>query len=148
MMAGESLVTLRVSRGFTATPERVFDAWLDPDTAGKWLFAAPNGQMARVEIDARVGGKFLFADRRDGEDVEHVGEYLEIDRPRRLVFTFGVPKYSPIMTRVTIDIAPTETGCELTLTHDGVLPEWATQTEGGWTMILAGLARTLGASTV
>jgi len=143
MMAGESLVSLSVSHRFTATPERVFDAWLDPSTAGKWFVATPTGQMVRVEIDARVGGKFVFVDRRDGEDVEHVGEYLEIDRPRRLVFTFAVPKYSSVITRVTIDIALTETGCDLTLTHDNVLPEWATQTEAGWTMILDGLGRTL-----
>lgn len=143
MMAGESLVTLRVSHRFTATPECVFDAWLDPDTAGKWLFATPTGRMVRVEIDARVGGKFVFVDQRDGDDVEHIGEYLELDRPRRLVFTFAVPKFSPLLTRVTIDIAPTETGCDLTLTHDGVLPEWESRAESGWTAILDGLGRTL-----
>ncbi len=143
MMAGESLVSLRVCHRFTAAPERVFDAWLDPDTAGKWLFAAPTGRMVRVEIDAQVGGKFVFVDRRDDEDVEHTGEYLEIDRPRRLVFTFAVPKYSSVVTRVTIDIAPTKTGCDLTLTHDGVLPEWASRTESGWTMILEGLGQTI-----
>jgi len=143
MMAGESLVTVRVSHRFTATPDRVFDAWLDPNTAGKWLFAAPTGRMVRIEIDARIGGKFVFVDQRDGEDVEHVGEYLEIDRPRRLVFTFAVPKYSSVLTRVTIDIAPTAAGCDLTLTHEGVLPEWASRSEAGWTMILDGLGRTL-----
>jgi uncharacterized protein YndB with AHSA1/START domain len=143
MMAGESFVTLCVSHRFAAVPERVFDAWLDPDTAGKWLFATPTCRMVRVEIDARIGGKFVFVDQRDGEDVEHCGEYLEIDRPRRLVFTFAVPKYSSVLTRVTIDIAPTETGCDLTFTHDGVLPEWASPTESGWTKILDGLGRTL-----
>ena len=76
-----------------------------------------------MEIDARVGGCFNIT-RRDGEDVEHVGTYLEIDRPRRLVFTFGVPKFSAQMTRVSIDLKPLPAGCELTLTHEGVLPEW------------------------
>jgi uncharacterized protein YndB with AHSA1/START domain len=131
-----------MTRHFDASPERVFDAWLDPSTAGKWLFATPSGQMMRVEIDARVGGKFLLV-RRDGDDVDHVGEYLEIDRPRRLVFTFKVPKYSPDSTKVIIDIAPAGKGCDLTLTHEGVLPEWLDRTRQGWTMILDSLTREL-----
>ncbi|HEY2444308.1 MAG TPA: SRPBCC domain-containing protein [Rhizomicrobium sp.] len=137
-MPQDSKISLKVSRRYAAAPERVFDAWLDPKTVGKWLFATPNGQMIRVEIDARVGGQFTIV-RREGDDIEHVGEYLEIDRPRRLVFTFGVPKFSAEMTRVTVEIAPAGQGCELTLTHDGVLPEWAERTQSGWGMILDGL---------
>jgi len=129
---------LRLTRHFDASPERVFDAWLDPATAGRWLFATPTGQMTRVQIDARVGGKFLLI-RREEDDVEHIGEYLEVDRPRRLVFTFKVPKYSAEMTKVSIDIVPDGTGCNLTLTHEGVLPEWSDRTRQGWTMILDNL---------
>ena len=136
--------TVRVSHRFKASPERVFDAWLDPKRAGKWLFATPTGEMVRAEIDARVGGSFLFVDRRNGEDVEHVGKYLEIDRPRRLVFTFAVPKFSAELTTVTINIVAEGTGAELTLTHEGVLPDRAERVEQGWGMILDRLAVTLG----
>jgi uncharacterized protein YndB with AHSA1/START domain len=87
-------VKLSVTRQFSATAERVFDAFLDPAKAGKFMFATASGTMVRVAIDARVGGSYAFVDRRDGEDVEHVGEYLEIQRPRRLVFTLQVPRYS------------------------------------------------------
>ena len=100
----------------------------------------------RAEIDARIGGAFTFVDRRDGEDVLHTGEYLEIDRPRRLVFTFSVDS-SP-GDRVTIDIVLLESGSELTLTHE-MQPEWAeyaSRTEQGWAGILEGLATTLGES--
>jgi uncharacterized protein YndB with AHSA1/START domain len=145
-MATENVRSLQVVRRFDASAERVFDAWLDPNTAGKWLFATESGQMVRVEIDPRVGGSFNFT-RRDGDDVEHVGEYLEIDRPRRLVFTFSVPKFAKQVTRVTVEIVPLESGCQLTLTHEDVLPEWASATEAGWTMILDTLARTLGSGT-
>jgi len=139
-MSAPSADTIRVSRGFTASAERVFDAWLDPQKAGKWLFATPTGQMVRVEIDAQVGGKFNFTERRNGEDIEHVGEYFEIDRPRRLVFTFMVPKFSQVATRVTIEIVPAGTGCDLTLSHEGVLPEWQSRTESGWATLLGSLA--------
>ena len=143
-MTTEPCIEVRVARHFSIAPERVFDAWLDPVNAGRWLFATLSGQMVRVEIDARIGGSFILVDRRDGEDVEHVGEYLEIDRPRRLAFTFAVPKFSTESTRVTIGIVASETGCELTLIHEGVLPEYASRTETGWNGILDRLAATLG----
>jgi uncharacterized protein YndB with AHSA1/START domain len=145
MMSVESLATVRVTRRFGASAERIFDAWLDPEKASTWLFATASGQMVRAEIDARVGGWFCFVDRRDGEDIVHRGEYLEIDRPRRLVFTFFVEKYSSDISRVIIEIAPLGAGCELTLTHEKVPHEYASRTESGWTRILDGLARTLGA---
>jgi uncharacterized protein YndB with AHSA1/START domain len=142
-MSSGPMVQVRVTHRFSQPAEQVFDAWLDPDSAGRWLFATPTGKMVRVAIDARVGGSFTFVDRRDGQDVEHTGQYLEIDRPRRLVFTFMVPKYSTESTTVTIDVMPLGTGSALTLTHDGVLPDYASRTQEGWGKILTGLAATL-----
>jgi uncharacterized protein YndB with AHSA1/START domain len=145
MIAKESRATVRVTHRFAASPERVFEAWLDPRTTGKWLFATPTGQMTRVEIDARVGGRFSII-RKDGDEIEHTGEYLEIDPPHRLVFTFAVPKFSAEYTRVTIDIVRHGAGCELTLTHEGVLPDYAERTPEGWRMILDSLERMLAAA--
>lgn len=133
--------TIRVRRRFQATSERVFDAWLDPAKAGRFLFATPTGQMVRAEIDPRPGGSFCFVDRRGDEDVEHTGTYLEIDRPHRLVFSFSVPRYSSESTRVTIEIVPLGAGCELCLTHEGVLPNFADRTEEGWGDILETASR-------
>lgn len=133
--------TIQVGHTFSASPERVFDAWLDPTKAGQFLFATPTGQMVKAEIDARVGGRFLFVDRRDGTDVEHTGEYLEIERPSRLVFSFGVPQFSPEFTRVTVEIKPQGTGCVLILTHEGVLPDYQDRTQAGWGTILDGLEK-------
>jgi uncharacterized protein YndB with AHSA1/START domain len=145
-MSTDSNPMVRIVRRFDFPASRVFDAWLDPALAGKWLFATSTGKMVRAEIDPRVGGRFTFTDCRDGEDVEHTGEYLEIERPRRLVFTFGVPKFSPNFDRITIEIGPKDNGCELTLTHE-MKPEFrdfASRTEDGWTQIVEGLAASLG----
>lgn len=134
-----------VTRSFRHPPEAVFDAWLDPALARRFLFATPTGEMIRAEVDARVGGKFVFVDRRpDMGDVLHTGEYLEIDRPRRLVFTFGVPEYDPGFTRVEVEIAATGSGCEVRLTQCDTPDEWIEQSTKGWTMILESLERVLG----
>lgn len=135
--------TVRVARQFDAPPERVFDAWLDPANAGRWLFATPEGQMVRVEIDPRVGGAYTFVDRRNGEDIEHTGEYLEIERPRRLAFNFRVPKFSGEATRIVIEIVASGFGSQLVLVHEGVFPEFAQRTEQGWNDVLEGLSRAL-----
>ena len=136
-------IAIEVRHRYAASPERVFDAWFDAERARRWLFATAGGEMVVAEIDPRVGGGFRFTDRRDGEDVEHVGEYLEIDRPRRLVFRFGVPKYSPDFDVVTIEIAPREDGgCELTLVHR-TAPQWAEGAADGWSGILQGLDESL-----
>ncbi|WP_404335463.1 SRPBCC domain-containing protein [Sphingomonas sp. MMS12-HWE2-04] len=139
-------IVLTITREFAAAPERVFDAWLDPAIAGRFLFATPDGMMQTVEIDARVGGQALIVERRAGGDARHRLRFEEIDRPRRLVFLFSAdPAEAGQWTRVAIDIAPGAAGCTLTLTHQ-MDPAWAAyedQTRKGWTTILEGLARTL-----
>ena len=134
--------TVTVTRHLAAPPERVFDAWLDADCLGRWLFRTPAGELARLEVEPRVGGHFRVDERRDGELAAHHGEYVVLDRPRRLAFDFWT-SFSAERTRVTIDIAPAGSGSLLTLTHDGVWPDWADKTRMGWTTILDGLARSL-----
>jgi uncharacterized protein YndB with AHSA1/START domain len=146
-MTAKSTIPIVVSRRFDQPAERVFDAWLDEASVGKWLFATPDGRIVKAEIDARVTGKWTIVDRRDGEDATHTGEYLEIDPPQRLVFTFAVDKYQRMTAdRVTIEIVPQRADCELTLTHDmdAQHAEFAEQTAKGWKDILEGLAKTLG----
>ncbi|THD64780.1 SRPBCC domain-containing protein [Phenylobacterium sp.] len=135
------MAELTVTHTYAAVPERVFDAWLDPAIAGRFLFATPTGEMIRAEVDARVGGAFTFVDRRpDMGDVLHTGEYLEIDRPRRLAFTFGVPQFDPGFTKVVVEIVPTSAGgSTLTLTQSDVPDQWADGSKDGWGKILSAL---------
>jgi uncharacterized protein YndB with AHSA1/START domain len=130
-----------VTRIFGGPAERVFDAWLDAAAVGGWLFATPGGEMQRVEVDGREGGKFVIVEKRGQMPAEHFGTYTVLERPRKLVFTFATNKVDQAAV-VTVGIEPGAAGCKLTLTHE-LGPEWIAYREklvAGWTMILEGLA--------
>jgi uncharacterized protein YndB with AHSA1/START domain len=128
--------TLQIKRTFDDSPEAVFDAWIDPDTARKFLFATPDGEIVRCDIDARTGGSFTITRRDNSGDTEHVGVYEVVDRPHKLVFTFGVPAFTSDVTLVIIDIASTPSGCALTFTQEGVWADWLEKNIQAWNMIL------------
>ena len=128
--------TVMVTQKFASDEESIYDAFLDPKTASKFLFATPTGTMVRAEIDARVGGRYTIVERRDGKDVLHTGEYLELVRPLKMVFTFSVPEYSSEASTVEIHLAHLGEGCELKLINSGVPRGWAEKTREGWAAIL------------
>jgi uncharacterized protein YndB with AHSA1/START domain len=144
-MVEQDLIALRLVRRFEASPERVFDAWLDPRVASRWLFTGPTSQAHDVEIDPRVGGAWRITDRRDGIDYVAHGEYLEIDRPRRLVFSFGMPQFSPAFNRITVEIASDGAGALMTLIHEGVPASDREGLEAGWSEMFGHLTAALAA---
>ncbi len=76
-----------MTRRFDATPERVFDAWVDPALAVRWLFATAMRPLAHAAIDARVGGGYILIDRDSRPGIRRFGTYLRLDRPSHLAFT-------------------------------------------------------------
>lgn len=131
---------VEVVKEFGVSPEKVFDAWLNPDMIGHWM-VGPNlreEEVLNLKTNPTVGGTFSFVVRRDGEDLDHKGTYREMDRPNRLVFTWGVNEEAGDESVVTIEIEPTESGCRLTLTHE-LDPRWKEYTErtkAGWSYMM------------
>ena len=144
-MSAEPNVIVTVTERFEAPAEQVFDAWLDPEQVREWMSVSGSMKdLSRVRIDPRLGGSFAFVDVREGEKVEHVGTYLELERPRRLAFTWRVKPEEESST-VSIDIAAQESGCEATLKHE-LAPEWAKYAdscEAAWAIMLGGIAQVL-----
>jgi len=141
-MSDQAPVNVRVTRRFSASAQRVFEAWLDPEMIGRWMFGAAlrEEKILRLSIDARVGGQFSFVVLRQGKELDHTGKYLELIRPSRLVFTWGVGPGDS--SQVSVDIVSIGLGCELTLQH-ALHPDWANfaaQTEAGWAKMLGVLA--------
>jgi len=138
-------IEVSITRYFNASPERVFDAWLVPRTLGQWMFGprVRDENVVRLDVDPRVGGSFSLKVERNGELVDHVGTYLEMDRPHRLVFTWAVKGDSDdTPSQVHIDIAASSSGCVLTLVHtmDAKWADYAQRAQGAWNTMLDALA--------
>ncbi|HRE45103.1 MAG TPA: SRPBCC family protein [Terricaulis sp.] len=138
---------VRVTRRFDAAPERVFDAWLDPVWIGRFMFGPQlrDEQVVSLTSDPCVGGRFHYQVTRAGVLIDHTGTYRTIERPRRLVFTWGVDEEQGDLSVVTIEIAPHGDGCELTLSHQ-LHPDWAAyaeRTQQGWSFMIGKLAEAL-----
>jgi uncharacterized protein YndB with AHSA1/START domain len=140
-MSTQQKVEARVTRQFSVSAERVFDAFIDAQKLSIWM--GETGGDVRAEVDARVGGGFTLIVNRDGVDFEHVGEFLELERPRRIVFTWAVLPDFPVGDRVSVDIVATADGCELSLVHElkPEFGEFAERTQGGWNKYLDVLER-------
>lgn len=142
-MATAPAVRARVRRLFRAQAEDVFDAWIDPAKIRQW-FAPGMGETRQIDIDARVGGSFCIVQRRADADAIHTGTYLELERPRRLVFTWSTPPQSD-RSRVHVEIGAVADVCEVMLTHE-MEPRWAPHVdriERGWSTQLDAMASLL-----
>ena len=132
--SGEILVVRRV---LPVERERVFAAWLDPVSLSIWM--RPLGATgAIVEVDPRVGGRFRILMQHDqgSRSYEHQGEYLAIEPPSLLSFTWISSATDRRPTVVTVELHERDGGTELVLTHRRLPPGRVDSHRQGWTDIL------------
>jgi uncharacterized protein YndB with AHSA1/START domain len=81
---------LRLERTFAAPPEAVFDAWTSPEVLRRWWAAGPDWTTPEAEVDLRPGGRYRLSmgNPETGDVHTVIGEYTEVDRPRRLAYTW------------------------------------------------------------
>jgi uncharacterized protein YndB with AHSA1/START domain len=132
-----SETSLTITRQIAASPQDVFDAWTDGESMRTWMRPG-DGTDARVTLDVRVGGKYrIDMIGGNGRVYEHTGEYLVVDRPRTLKFTWISEGTEQRRSTITIDLRPVGKQTELTLTHEGLPNAKATsEHRQGWTEIL------------
>ena len=131
-------VTLVVRRRLSASRERVFAAWLDPASMSRWMCPGDKTR-ATVTADARVGGRFRIVMHGAG-DYEHHGEYLIVDPPSMLSFTWMSAATNEQATIVTVELFDRGGETELVLTHRQLPPAQIEPHTKGWTDIVRKLA--------
>ena len=136
------LTEITVSRTLPASPEKVFDIWINPKSPGGPWFGAE-----RCILNPVVDGLFYLAGKRpDGSAAPHYGRFTKLDRPRLIEHTWmseGTKGNESVVT-ITLELRGDET--EFTLRHSGVPDdEKGLQHKDGWTWVLSMLAQGLAA---
>jgi len=113
--------------GVDAPPEDVYDFFIQPDKLLKWM-------GVEADIEPHEGGRFRIV---HSQDFISTGEYIEVDRPNRIVYTIGweggadVPAASGT---VHVTLTADQDGTRLALTHHG-LNEGSREADG-WSIYL------------
>lgn len=104
-----------------ATPEAVYDAWLDSAA-----HSAMTGGAAKIA--RRAGGAY------SAWDGYITGKTLELIPGKRIVQSWRTSEFaaSDPDSTITVELAPTETGARLTLIHSGVPDGQTSYEKGGW----------------
>ena len=139
--------TITISRTVAATPDRVFDAWTDVAQLARWWW--PQLASTTYDVDARAGGTYRIHSPAIG--ITAWGEYTDVDRPRRLAFTWnwegeGETDVGSVVDDVVVTFEPAGEGTLVTVAHTSVVHRDDGGAEQGWNDVMDRLA-TLGQST-
>jgi uncharacterized protein YndB with AHSA1/START domain len=130
-------IDFNVSRTIRATPEQVFDVWLDKGSEGGPWFGSE-----RAIINPVVDGLFYHSVNWQGRTWAHYGRFTTLDRGKKIEHTWMSEATKGIETVVTLTLTPTAAGTEVKLTHTGVPDdELGRGHEAGWTGILEAVAK-------
>jgi uncharacterized protein YndB with AHSA1/START domain len=123
-----------------APPERVYQAITDPLQLLQWWGQGGMYRCVNWEADLRVGGRWKSEGMSESSGKFQVeGEYLEIDPPRLLVYSWRSSWRDFKESKVRWDLTPSAGGTLLKIRHSGLAqdPEAAKNYGGGWPRVLA-----------
>ncbi len=144
MIPMDPQTSLQITRMIPGPREKVFDAFVVPELRKKWWSASAGQRCTLCEIDARKGGKYRINMISADHEFVTVGQFVEFDRPQKLVFTWSWEKPTEEIKEslVTIQLkAPNDSTTELTLTHERLKsPEFRDMHAHGWAGCLGALA--------
>ena len=124
---------IQLERLLPVPVEEVFAAWTEPAQMARWL--SPTGR-AEVHADVVVGGRLRVVMIDDDVRIEHDGEFLEVQPPVRLSFTWRSRYTGETPSVVTVELHDEAGSTRLVLHHDRLPPEARASHEGGWGAIL------------
>lgn len=142
MKAPIKTTTLTLARTINATPDRVFDVWVDPKSpGGPWY----GGKRAYFQPEqAVVDGMFYSLVEWEGRQWPHFGRFVVVERGSKLTYTWMSPSTQGLETTVEMTFEGKDGKTLVTLRHSGVPDDKeGHEHNDGWGFILDSLKQVL-----
>jgi uncharacterized protein YndB with AHSA1/START domain len=126
-----------VRQRLPAPPDVVFDEWTDAARLAEWMCPRP-ARCLNVEADPRIGGRLGFDIEEAGSTFRVSGNYLTLERPRRVAFTWSCSTWPDPALQTVVTVTIEADGAEasiMTIEHDLLPPALVQQHAHGWTVI-------------
>jgi uncharacterized protein YndB with AHSA1/START domain len=135
-------IDITLSRTIPASPDAVYDVWIDPKSPGGPWFGSP-----KAVVQPKVDGLFYLPIEHQGRTFAHYGRFVALERPTRIEHTWMSEPTRGLETVVTITLEARNGKTELTLKHAGVPDdEEGRKHKEGWGWMLGELAKRFGAA--
>jgi uncharacterized protein YndB with AHSA1/START domain len=139
----DRVVTVR--RVLPAPPDIVYDEWLDPVGMIEWMCPRP-ARAVKISLEPSVGGPLRIDIEDSGSSLYVTGHYVELDRPRRLRFTWSCSDWPDPSVQSVVTVTLTAHGADetmMTIEHEQLPPDQVDSHQRGWGAIAAQLEETL-----
>jgi len=141
----DRVVTVR--RVLPAPPDIVYDEWLDPAGMTEWMCPRP-ARAVKISLEPSVGGSLRIDIEDGGSSLYVTGQYVELDRPRRLRFTWSCSAWADPSVQSVVTVTLADHGADqtmMTIEHEQLPPEQVDDHQRGWGAITVQLGEALAA---
>jgi uncharacterized protein YndB with AHSA1/START domain len=139
------LITLEFSRQIPASPNEVYDVWIDPSCpGGPWFSPQNEHQQSKIIFDAKVDGLFYHRVTAGGHTYAHYGRFTQLDRGKVSEHTWVCEATKGRESVVTTTFEANGGGTLVKIVQTGVPDdEEGNSQRAGWQWILGALAESV-----
>ena len=142
-MTADRVVTVR--RVLPAPPDIVYDEWLDPVGMLEWMCPRP-ARAVKISLEPSVGRPLRIDIEDGGSSLYVTGTFVELDRPRRLRFTWSCSAWADPSVQSLVTVTLDARGADetmMTIEHEQLPPEEVDSHQHGWGTIAVQLGKTI-----
>lgn len=107
---------INLSRKINASPDEVFEAWLDPTCPGSPWFGVPKAIVNKPAVDALFYSMYQL----EGREIAHYGRFITLDKPNKIQHTWVSQATQGLESIVTLSFEAVDGKTQVHVNHANV----------------------------